>query len=170
MIKIRPATVADAKKIAQIHVETWQSAYRGLLSDEYLNSLDVAQKTANWRQRLFELKELKQVFVALVADEIVGFIWFGENQDADLLGSVGEMYAIYVHPSSQNQGVGKSLIQFGIETLKKRGFKKITLWVLECNQTARKFYESQGWMLEGKKKIDVRQGEELREIRYFYEF
>ena len=38
---IRPATEADARTIAEIHVAGWVAAYRGMVPDELLASLSV---------------------------------------------------------------------------------------------------------------------------------
>jgi hypothetical protein len=36
MVEIRDATKADAHAIANVHVQSWRAAYRGLLSDDIL--------------------------------------------------------------------------------------------------------------------------------------
>ena len=38
-IDIRPATDDDVPEIAAVLVETWQSNFRGLLADDYLDSM-----------------------------------------------------------------------------------------------------------------------------------
>ena len=40
--RVRRATVDDADAIGWIHVESWQVAYRGLVPDWYLGSLDAS--------------------------------------------------------------------------------------------------------------------------------
>jgi len=49
------------------------------------------------------------------------------------------------------------------------GYKKITLWVLETNETTRKWYEFKGWKVEGTTKTEPREGFELHEIRYGFD-
>src|ERR1700759_342461 len=41
---IRAARAADAAQIALVHVRSWQSAYRGLMPQAYLDGLDPAQR------------------------------------------------------------------------------------------------------------------------------
>ena len=43
---VRPATLADVTEIAMIHVRSWQAAYRGLMPQDYLRSLDPAARGA----------------------------------------------------------------------------------------------------------------------------
>ena len=53
---IRPAGLADAFRIATIHVEAWQVAYRGILADEFLAALSVEERHVGW-QRILETGE-----------------------------------------------------------------------------------------------------------------
>ena len=50
--------------------------------------------------------------------------------------------------------------------LTETGFSAATLWVLETNARARRFYESAGWAADGATKTDRRGDIELREVRY----
>lgn len=47
---VRPANFKDAPAIAKVHVEAWQSAYRGQIPDFYLDSLSVAGRTKSWEK------------------------------------------------------------------------------------------------------------------------
>jgi hypothetical protein len=49
---IRSATPGDARAIATIHVEAWRAAYRGIVPDEYLDSLSIDGRESTWRQNL----------------------------------------------------------------------------------------------------------------------
>ena len=44
-LTIRPATPYDAQAIARIRVQGWRFAYQGLISQDYLDSLSVAEDT-----------------------------------------------------------------------------------------------------------------------------
>jgi hypothetical protein len=48
--QIRKAKVEDACGIAFVHVRSWQVAYRGLMPDRFLDSLDVEKRTNMWRE------------------------------------------------------------------------------------------------------------------------
>jgi hypothetical protein len=51
---IRAAVAADVAAIAQVHVRTWQSAYRGHIPDAYLDGLDPSKRAAVWSAALRE--------------------------------------------------------------------------------------------------------------------
>ena len=47
---LRPALPLDADGIARVHVETWQSAYAGLVPTDYLARMTVARSSAQWHR------------------------------------------------------------------------------------------------------------------------
>jgi ribosomal protein S18 acetylase RimI-like enzyme len=49
--------------------------------------------------------------------------------------------------------------------LKKKGFDKIVLWVLEDNASARRFYEKHGFAFDGTRK-EIEIGKKYIELRY----
>ncbi|MER6578988.1 hypothetical protein [Nonomuraea sp. NPDC001023] len=51
-MRIRKATPADAQAIAEIHVRSWQAAYRGLLPQDHLDGLDPAARRPGWERLL----------------------------------------------------------------------------------------------------------------------
>jgi len=51
-------------------------------------------------------------------------------------------------------------------TLRAVGFSTATLWVLDTNLRARRFYEAAGWVPDGATKVDDRATFTLREVRY----
>ena len=54
VMDIRSARIEDAPQIAHVHVRSWQGAYRGLLPEAYLDSLDPVQRASTWTRRLAE--------------------------------------------------------------------------------------------------------------------
>ena len=70
--KVRPATLRDAKAIAEIHVASWQTAYKDLMPEEDLKKLSVEKRQTFWREAI-EYSE-PQLLVAIEADEPVGFV------------------------------------------------------------------------------------------------
>ncbi len=43
---IRPARVEDAAEMAGVHVQSWRSAYRGLVPQDFVDGLDIARRAA----------------------------------------------------------------------------------------------------------------------------
>jgi GNAT superfamily N-acetyltransferase len=146
-LRIRRATPEDARSVAEVHVGSWRHAYRGLLPDEYLDRLSVDDREAMWREAFGE--PASGAFVAEAGDRIVGFASFGPSRDEDASADIGEIPAIYVEPSVLGAGVGRELISAATDALRERGYRRATLWVLEANERARRFYEKAGWTWDG---------------------
>ena len=164
--QVRPANVEDAQAIAIVHVKTWQYAYRGQIPDDFLDSMSIARRTERWREILAGRELQEQIFVAEVDDTIVGFSVVGRSRDADADDSVGELYAIYIDAQSMNHGVGSALLEAGQAYLAQQGYARATLWVLETNQRARRFYERKGWAADGKTRQEEIANAAVSEIRY----
>jgi ribosomal protein S18 acetylase RimI-like enzyme len=163
---VREAQCPDAQAIGEIHVRTWQNAYRGQVPDAYLDSLSIEKRTATWQDIILYPKPFAKTFVGSVNGDVIGFCSVGKSRDDDATPETGEMYAIYIDPDFMGKGVGSALMQRGLEHIKESGFTKATLWVLESNRITRRFYEHKGWTADGAKKTDPREGFELREVRY----
>ena len=166
---LRRATVEDAKGIAQVSVETWKTAYSGLLPDDYLHKLNVDQRAQTWAKLLEFAPKGNQTIVAEIGGRIIGFIGIGPSSEAGAM-KFGEVYAIYVKPDYQSRGVGSQLMKEGIRILKDQGFNRATLWVLEQNISTRSWYESHGWHPNGKSKIEKRANFEMQEAQYVIDF
>ena len=63
---LRLANPSDAHGLAEMHVATWQVAYRGLLPDDFLDGLTVAARAERWQQIL--TNSPRQTWVACEAD------------------------------------------------------------------------------------------------------
>ena len=69
-IQVRPATLRDAKAIAQIHTASALEAYRGLVPDDQLKAMSsVEKRQAYWREAIEYCEP--QVQVAIDGDKIV---------------------------------------------------------------------------------------------------
>lgn len=162
---IRSATSVDARAVATIHVEAWRAAYRGIVPDEYLNSLSIEGRESVWRPSL--LAADTSTWVAEESDAIVGWISAGRSRDTDAGTSAGEIWAVYVAPECWGKGVGRSLCEQAEQHLRTEGFITVTLWVLKDNKRAVKFYQSNGFALDiGATKEIERGGKTLSEVRF----
>jgi GNAT superfamily N-acetyltransferase len=83
--------------------------------------------------------------VAEVSGEIVGVLALGPSSDED---EAGEIYLFYVQPSSWGRGVGQSLLRCAYQQL-GRDYKQAVLTVVAGNEWARRFYQREGWRLDG---------------------
>ncbi len=148
-VRIREGEPRDAEAIATIHVRSWQEAYRGQLSDEYLDGLKVEDRLAMHRHALERPPPEYRMWVAEEGDRVVGFAVTGRGEDADADERTGELYAIYLEPEQVGTGLGRTLLDHAVGDLRERGYLAATLWVLETNARARRFYEVAGWAADG---------------------
>jgi GNAT superfamily N-acetyltransferase len=146
---MREAGPGDASAIADIHVRAWQEAYRGQLTDEYLDGLKVEDRLDQHRQSLAEPMPEWRTWVAEDERGLAGFAVTGPSQDADADPKTAEVYAIYLPPDRIGTGVGRELFAHAVDDLRDRGFRTATLWVLETNERTRRFYEIAGWKPDG---------------------
>ncbi len=146
---VRTARPEDARPVAEVHVASWRHAYRGLLAEEYLERLSVEDREAMWLGAFSDPDLRSGAFVAEVDGRIVGFASFGPSRDEDVPEGTGEVPAIYVDPSMLGTGVGRELFGAATLALRDAGFARATLWVLEANALARRFYEKAGWSWDG---------------------
>lgn len=147
--RIREARPQDAGVLGRIHVRAWQAAYRGQLSDEYLDGLSVEDRTEQWHASLASKRAGWRTWVIEEGGEVAGWATTGPSDDADADDRTAEVYAIYLEPERIGTGVGRALFAHAVEDLRVRGFRTATLWVLKTNAPARRFYEIAGWYADG---------------------
>jgi ribosomal protein S18 acetylase RimI-like enzyme len=152
-LTVRPAELTDAEAIARVHVDSWRAGYRGLLADELLAGLSVAERELMWRKRLtgeVASHDEHRVDVAVDRGVIVGFVVAGPSEDQDGEARSGEVHAMYVHPDHWSTGVGQALMRSAVDHLAAGGAAQALLWVLASNARARRFYERAGWVWGGR--------------------
>ncbi len=132
---IRKATSADARQIAEIVVEDWKKAYRGIIDNDYLDSMSVEARYQ------IELQRYQIYMVAAVEEEILGFTW---NEIADSEDSDCEIIALYVRYAKRKSGIGRMLFQHSVDFFRASGKKRMIIWCLKENAEARRFYEKMG--------------------------
>ena len=164
--RIREAVPPDARPIAEIHVRSWQAAYRGQLTDEYLDGLSVEDRLEQHRRSLEHPPAEWRTWVAEVDDRTIGFAVTGPSQDADATERTAELYAIYLEPDRVGTGSGRALFEQAIQDVRGRGFETATLWVLESNELARRFFEIAGWRPDGTEASERVDAEMRSTVRY----
>ena len=165
---IRRATVEDAEAIAVVHVRSWQAAYRGLIPQDYLDALDPADRVGRWEQYLAASDWPRSgTLVAEPDGSVVGFANLIPSRDDDAdPAEVGEITSIYLLPDRWGGGVGRRLMSAVLEVFGEAGYHEATLWVLDTNERAKRFYEAGGWRADGAVKRDDSLGIPLNEVRY----
>jgi ribosomal protein S18 acetylase RimI-like enzyme len=163
-LQVRRALLDDVEAIACVHVATWRVAYRGLMPDAVIEANSEARRAELWRSILQSAEH--GVYVALIGGAVAGFCEAIASRDADAARDTGEIAAIYVAPARWRAGIGSALIAAAVEHAERAGQRELTLWVLDTNASARRFYERQGFHADGACTEQMRLGHTLRELRY----
>lgn len=132
--------------MAELHVASWRAAYAGILAAEFLAGLSVDRREQSWRQVLAEGQS--ELLLGRVGRSLVGFASFGKSRDSDAPPNRGELWALYVDPEAWSTGAGRMLWLAARDRLMAQGFSSVSLWVLERNVRAIRFYSAAGFAIE----------------------
>jgi ribosomal protein S18 acetylase RimI-like enzyme len=164
-IQVRAATVNDASAIARINVESWRAAYRGIVSERFLNGISISARERAWRERII-VDTTRVTMVAENGGNVLGYCGLSTpSRDEDAGFGVAEIAAIYVHPSLWRTGTGRKLMEAALATLSEAGWGAVTLWVFAANSQARAFYDRYGFTLDGSTQTHPELGPGAVEVR-----
>lgn len=153
-MKIRVATSQDAEGIANVHVNSWKTTYKGIVDEAYLDALSAADRVERWRWKAENLRDDEELLV--ISDDngmIYGFMTYGMERESKRP-TEGELYAVYLLEEMQGQGWGKRLFARMKEFMRVRGFQTLRVWVLEGN-SALHFYQHMGGREIKRKEIEI---------------
>lgn len=159
-MEIRYITKSDDRfVISKVYEESWKYAYKDILSQDYLDSIPEGQWASHIEQ------ENRKNLVMVQDGIIIGTSGFGKSRMAEMDG-FGEIISLYFLPEYMGKGYGRLLLQAVVSELKKMGFDKVFLWVLEKNRNARHFYEKCGFVQMERCLFSDIGGKELKEVQY----
>ena len=187
MVVIRSASTADAAQIAVVMRDSWFAAYDGIIAPAIIDRATAPDGGARVRQS-FRMRPWQRMIAAVArqpgraqadpaAPDIIGYASFGPERDvldmpwpypltsAGSGGKVAELYALYVHPAWWSTGTGRALMDQVLAKVRAAGYGCITLWVLEANARARRFYQRAGFIPDGARHVLDDLGG-VTEIRY----
>lgn len=161
---VRPARVDDARAIADVHVASWRTTYKGIFPDILLDGLSVDKREQSWKETLAASEPSSITLVGCNVDgSIVGFIAGGVERTGRL-GYEGEIYAIYLLQLAQRQRLGTLMVRHFVRELRARRIGSMAVWVLAANPF-RQFYEALGGNLVTEQQIE-RGGQSFTESAY----
>jgi ribosomal protein S18 acetylase RimI-like enzyme len=164
IMNIRQATIDDADTLAKLHIDSWRTAYRGLVPDSHLDGLDYKRRSQLFQKSLECNAE--KTYLAEGDGKVFGFITLGPCRDSDVdQNTTGEIWGIYLAPEHWRKGIGTSLCRYGEDLLRERNYRSVKLWVFAGNPQAIRFYETMGfWADSAQKMLNI--GEPLKAVRY----
>lgn len=175
MIHIRKAHINDIEDIININIETWKTAYEGIVAPLTLEKQDEGRENRIKRARdefgtrNYDGRKIHQI-VATDHDRVVGFATYGLARPFDKNPSdkTGEVYAIYVLHAFQGHDAGRLLLDYAFKSLKASySVNNVIVWTLEDNKS-RGFYDKMKGQVKYKKDIEIF-GQILPEVGYVFE-
>ena len=165
-IIIRNIKEEDIPSVVDIQINGWKTAYRGIVGDEYLNSM-------NRKERIEKIRNSYKGNGFIFAEknnEVVGFCRYVDNnsftpnaQDVDC-----ELTALYVRPDLKYNGIGTKLFQFVKNEFKEKNKTKMILWCLKNNEPSKKFYTKMGGEIIKERAIEIGEKEYLEVGSRYY--
>jgi GNAT superfamily N-acetyltransferase len=141
-VTIRPMRAGDAALVASLHLASWRTAYRGILSDGYLAHHAEAERRRHWTRRLEAPRERETGRIASLDEEPVAFFYVVADADpprGTLLDN------LHVAPHTRGRGLGRRLLTEAARVIDRPHWPAgLHLWVFEANTDARRFYERHG--------------------------
>jgi len=162
-LRIIRATPHQADHLGYVHAKSWHAAYTGIVPQELLEKFTPEKRSEVFKKIMPTRPE--EYYVAYLNESPIGIMIIGTTLDEDTKPNTGEIMALYVLPEYWGRKYGKALMDFGVNRLYKLLCKDITLWVLERNIRARRFYEKYGFIAEGATRA-ITIGTPLTEVRY----
>ena len=131
---IRKAKQDDLNRIAEIEVFNYRLKFYPIFLDDgfYFGELQVPNVAKRYADSLEDIR-----------------VWDDSVVKGFILVQDGEVKKLFVEPVLQGHGIGARLLEYAVEYM---GAK--TLWALEKNAGAIRFYQRHGFRLTGEKRLE----------------
>lgn len=162
---IRAAGWADAGAIAQLHTRSWQSAYRGILSDDFLQGPLPENRRVLWQDRLADSERADQlVLVDEQEGAIRGFACAYLEADPEWGCLLDNLHVV---PDLKGRGLGRQLMTAVAQQVWRcNPAGRLHLFAYEQNLGARRFYERLGGTVTLRHAELAPDGSEVNVVRY----
>ena len=153
-MKLRQATAVDIPLIQDLARRSWENAYADILStqqmefmlSEMYSETEILNHLQNPHYHYYLIQDENN-------DSYEGFIGYEHHYEE----KTTKLHRIYLVPESKGKGFGKKALQFLHEKVSENGNERINLNVNK-NNSARNFYESQGYRVYGEGVFDIGNG------------
>jgi len=166
-LEIIKTDISHARDMGYVHAQSWQRAYRGIFADDVIDAFTPEKRAEVFAEAMSTRPEEYYLFKA--DGRPAGIALLHKSHEENAADTDGEIYAIYFHPDFWGAEITHEAFKFCVERLRERGFEKITIWVVEKNIRARKFYEKHGFVFDGAKQ-QIGPDSPLMQVRYSKKF
>lgn len=143
----RDARSDEYATIAELQIESWRSAYRGILPDRYLDHDILAERRAFWRHAARVRSPGLMVLVIDAGGSLAGFVSVARGADP---GFDATIQNLHVRPQLRGRGLGRRLLAGVTERLLATAATSVCLWVYDCNHGALRFYHRLGAVVDAR--------------------
>lgn len=155
---LRTLGVGDAEALGELFVEIWRETYDGLMSPSRLATLSVETATRRFRE-MFEDSSYPAIRGLFRNGQLVGWARGGKPRDDDPPHDV-ELWSLNVARAARGSGAARILLDDVLHDA------PAYLWVVDGNERALRFYEREGFVLDGTRRAEPADGtHELRMVR-----
>jgi ribosomal protein S18 acetylase RimI-like enzyme len=148
----RNGCLADCASVARVNVDTWRTAFGGIVDQKFLDSMSYEKRSEAFKKRFDS-----QFYLMLVVEDrvkgILGYVDFGSPRNSEWPFKV-ELYSIYLLQEFQNSGIGSRLFNLGVQKLLEKGIDSLFVRVLEKNPF-NGFYEKNGGIKIGSEELKI---------------
>ncbi len=140
---VRPASPTDCDAIAALHALSWQTTYRNILSQDYLDHHVLDDRKDLWEARFTKFDQRKHhVAVAEENGVIIGFLCVLLDEEPEYGALLDNLH---VAPDRQRSGAGRRLMASAAHWVAAmQPTWAMHLWVYEQNTRTVAFYRSAG--------------------------
>lgn len=140
-MEIRRASKEDIKSVSRVYIESWRNTYRGLIPDDYLDTLSYEEAETKW---INFLNNENEPFIFVAMNDVGNMIGFAAGQSVNDKKYAGELYSLYLLQEAKGLGIGRKLISVTAKHFREKGIYSMMVWVMRQNKSGLGFYEHMG--------------------------
>jgi len=149
IIKAEQKDIATIQDLAK---KSWNFAYANIITQEQIDYMLNMMYSEEALKKHFENPNY-HYYLVFENDEFLGFVGFEFHQESETT----KLHRIYFLKEAQGKGLGKKALRFVINEAKNVNDKRVTLTVNK-NNSAHKFYESQGFKVYEEAVLNIGNG------------
>jgi GNAT superfamily N-acetyltransferase len=142
-LAVRDARPEDAEEFVRAYEVSWDAMAVPLVGKSLAEFASFESRLDSFRSGIKQRSDDARVLVAERDGAIVGSATCVRD------GARCELRSLYVVPQAWGTGVAQRLQEAALDAMRERGATEAVLWVVEANGRARRFYEREGWTLNG---------------------
>ncbi len=144
-ISIHLATPSDATDMAEVHMRSWEVAYKDILPADFIREKN-ATRLELYKRVITDGNA--NSYIIQYGGNTVGIMCVAPPQD-EHLSDCYELHYLYLHPDYFRQGIGSQAMEYACNIARSLGKMGLVLWVLEKNTGSIKFYKKSGFVADG---------------------